>query len=139
MVMRECLIVRWWWWQMQWYLYFGSDFGRGCQIKVNRFLLLLLLLFKLSFWINMHLTCHGVRETAVLSYTFLRRESLPVFFFFRYTWNPGLGLHRLNILGCSVPIIVKTPWFSSSAFAFFRDNNENIFSDFVLLLKILFT
>lgn len=81
MVMRGCLIVRWWWWR-QGYLYFGPEFGRGCQINVNSHLLLLLFLFKLSFWINMHSACHwSQRKLCVSSYgtqTFLRRKSLPV-------------------------------------------------------------
>lgn len=130
MVMREGLIGRWWWWGRQGYLFFGLGFGKGCQIKVNRYLRLLFCLFWTqclrTLVLNLPRSPRNLGASSCCTQTFLRRKSHCLFL--RSTWNPGSDAQRMNILGYSVPIIVKAPWLSSSAFAFFsRDNNENIF------------
>lgn len=133
MVMREGLIGRWWWWGRQGYLFFGLGFGKGCQIKVNRYLRLLFCLFWTqclrTLVLNLPRSPRNLGASSYCTQTFLRRKSHCLFL--RSTWNPGSDAQRMNILGYSVPIIVKAPWLSSSAFAFFsRDNNENIFFRF---------
>lgn len=121
---------------------FGSDFRRGCQMKANRHLLLSAFV---SFSTGILNGCEvnlpwNQRSLCASSYCtdFWKTERKCLLL--SSAWNPGSDSHRINILGYSLPIIVKAPNFHLLCLHFFSETiKKTFFKDSVVLLKILFT